>query len=203
PHELLLGDVLLRMDEGGRTSLFDRIVELAEDQPEMQYLATFRHVWRRAVQRLVARFGGQWGPNYVGMLLSLQSYGATIQSDQTVRSWVQDYVIGPDEVSSIIAVGRASGSEALVRQAKQFDAAFRRIRGIRQGIGRRLNSTIRKSFRHFTEGTVEPGAYQLDERLGIPLDELLETIDLAEIISVNKQEKRIALHHVGRFRHID
>jgi hypothetical protein len=134
------------------------------------------------------------------MLRELQTNGARIQTEQTVRNWALDYVIGPDEISSIVAVGRVSGVSVMVRQAKEFDQSFRRIRGIRQAIGQRLNNTIRKSFKTFAEGSVDPYAFQLEDRLGIPVDELLETIDLAEVISINKQEQRMPFHSVGRFQ---
>jgi len=200
PHLLRPRDVLLRMDEEGRITLFDRIVELAEDQPEMQFLAAFRQTWRRSVQRLVARFGGPFSTDYGAMLRALQSNGATIQTEQTVRHWALDHVIGPDEISSILAVGRASGVEVMVSQARDFDRSFRRIRGIRQAIGQRLNNTIRKSFKTVAEGAVDAHAYQLEDRLGIPVDELIETIDLAEVISVNQQHERIPFQSVGKFQ---
>lgn len=200
PTHLRPGDILLRMDDGGRTTLFDRIVELAEDQPEMQFLAGFRQIWRRSVQVVVSRFGGHYSTDYRAMLRVLQTNGARIQTEQTVRNWALDYVIGPDEISSIVAVGRVSGDSLMVRQAKDFDRSFRRIRGIRQAIGQRLNNTIRKSFKTFAEGSVDPYAFELEDRLGIPVDELLETIDLAEVISVNKQEQRIPFHSVGKFQ---
>jgi hypothetical protein len=202
PSHLRPGDILLRMDDEGRTTLFDRIVELAEDQPEMQFLASFRQTWRRSVQTAVSRFGGPYATDYKAMLRELQTNGARIQTEQTVRNWALDYVIGPDEISSIVAVGRVSGVSLMVRRAKEFDRSFRRIRGIRQAIGQRLNNTIRKSFKTFAEGSVDPYAFQLEDRLGIPVDELLETIDLAEVISINKQEQRMPFHSVGRFQSV-
>ena len=88
----------------------------------------------------------------------------------------------------------------MVHQAKEFDRAFHRIRSIRQGIGRRLNGAIRRSFRHFAEGTPDQSAEQLDDRLRIPLDELLETIDLAEVISVGSHVEMLPPHRVGRLQ---
>ena len=199
--ELKPGDVLLRMEEGGRASLFDRVVELAEAQPQMQYLAAFRRSWRRAIHNMVARHKEAYGGiDYGAMLRSLQSAGATIESELTIRFWIQDQVIGPEKVSSIVAVGRVSGSPEVVHQAKEFDRAFHRIRSIRQGIGRRLNGAIRRSFRHFAEGTPDQSAEQLDDRLRIPLDELLETIDLAEVISVGSHVEILPPHRVGRLQ---
>lgn len=203
PQKLQPGDVLLLMNEGRRTSLFDRFVDLAEEQPSMRYLATYRRTWREAVQRVVARHQDKGRPDYAAMLRSLRAAGATIQSEPAVRSWVQDQVIGPDNVASIAAVGRVSGMEPLVRQAKEFDRVFRDIRGIRQGIGRRLNSAIRRHFKHFAEGVPEASGDTLDRHLGLPLDELLETIDLAEVITVGAHIEKVVSHRVGRLRPIE
>jgi hypothetical protein len=200
PDELQTGDVLLRMEEGTRSSLFDRIVELAESQPEMRYLSAFRQAWRAAVQRMVSMFSDQRGVDYGRMLRALQEAGATIRSELAVRFWVKEQVIGPEARSSMVAVGHITGSSMLVRQAGDFDRAFRTIRGIRQGIGRRLNTTIRKSFTHFAGGLPEEATSQLDERLGLPLDELLETIDLAEVIEVFPDPERTPIDIAGRFR---
>lgn len=201
PDSLRPGDVLLLLDDGGRrTNLFDRIVELAEGQPRMQYLAAYRRAWQDAIQRLVAHHRVGNRINYGTILRSLQAAGATIQSELAVRFWVQDQVIGPENVSSIVAVGLVSGSDVLVREAKKFDSAFRYIRSIRQGIGHRLNSAIRRSFKHAADGISDQTGDQLDDRLGFPLDELLETIDLAEVVSVGKLTEMVAPHRVGRIR---
>lgn len=201
PDDLKPGDVLLLLDEGGRRlSLFDRFVELAEGQPRMQHLAAYRRAWQDAIRRIVAHYHTGNRIDYGAILGSLQAAGATIQSELAVKFWVQDQVIGPEHTSSIIAVGRVSGSEVLVRDAKKFDSAFRTIRGIRQGIGRRLNSAIRKSFKHMADGIPDQPSVQLDDHLGLPLDELLETIDLAEVIAVGKFTEMVAPHIVGRIR---
>ncbi len=200
PQMLQPRDVLLLMNEGRRLNLFDQFVDLAEDQPEMHHLAAYRRTWREAIQRMVARYQEKGRPNYAAMLRSLRSAGATIQSEPAVRAWVQDQVIGPDNIASIVAVGRVSGIESLVHQAKAFDQTFRDIRSIRQGIGRRLNSAIRRHFKHFAERMPEVSKDTLDSRLGLPLDELLETIDLAEVITVGDHIEKIISHRVGRIR---
>ena len=199
-RELKPGDVLLRTDGEGRVTLFDRIVELAEDQPHLSYLAAFRQRWRNALQKLAAKFGDGWRTDYQTMLRELRRYGAPIQSEQAIRAWVNDYVIGPDDIRSVMAVGRVTGLEALERNANDFDAAFRSIRGIRQGLGRRLNGAIRRSFKHFAAGTSAPQGDQLDDRLGVPMDELLATIDLSEVVAVGDEEQAVPVHLVGRFR---
>lgn len=199
PEALESGDVVLLMDEGGRTNLFDRIVDLAEGQPEMQYLASFRRHWRVALQQLVAHYRrSDQSIDYSAILRDLRAAGATIETETTVRLWIADQIIGPEAISSILAVGEISQSPSVVRQATQFDRAFRKIRAIRQGIGRRLSAAIRRSFAHFAAVEREQAGETLDERLGLPLEELIETIDLAEVVAVSNQVQRVPPHWIGR-----
>jgi hypothetical protein len=200
PRSLKSGDVLLRVENSEiRGSLFDQMVHLAEGQPEMDYLASFRKTWREAIQKIVARNCTAYAIDYGKVFQALRAAGAPISSEQTVRLWMHDQVIGPEAVESIEAVGQVSGSGALVSQAKRFDAAFRSIRAIHQGIGRRLSSAIRESFRHLHFEEVKTRVERLDDRLGIPLDELVETVDLAEVLSVGTTAERKSAQVVNHF----
>ena len=199
-RNLRVGDVLLRMENTEmRGSLFDQMVTLAEGQPEMDYLAAFRRAWREAVQRIALRFRSDPGIDYGRILVALKEAGAPIMSEQAVRFWIHDQVIGPEAIESIEAVGTISGSQVLVAQAKHFDKAFRSIRVIHQGIGRRLSETIRLSFRHLNFIGADTSPEKLDERLGIPLDELIETVDLAEILAIGNTTEKKSGRIVNRF----
>jgi hypothetical protein len=199
-EKLKVGDILLRMpDIAVRGTLFDQLVHLAEGQPDMDYLAEFRKTWRQGIQKVAAKFRSPSGVDYAAIFRSLKNAGAPIESEQSVRFWVHDLVIGPEAIGSIKAVGQLSGSDALVSQAKHFDRAFRKIRGIHQGIGRRLSSAIRESFRHLQFGKMQRGSERLDDRLGIPLDEMLDTIDLSEILTVSANPESVNANIVNRF----
>jgi hypothetical protein len=202
PTDLRSRDVLLRMDDGRRSSIFDRIVELAESQPGLQYLAAYRAAWRAALLRLAGTHRDGLHVDYGRILADLQGAGAVIESEVAVRGWISDWVIGPEKQSSIVAVGRLARADALVTQAKEFDRAFKKIRGIHQGIGRRLSSAIRKSFQHKQiESRAE--AENLDDSLGLPLDELLDTIDLAEVIAIDGNIRLVPAPLTDRFRATD
>lgn len=198
--ELRAGDVIVCLDADGRSGLFERMVELAADQPEMRYLATLRRRWLDAMQGLVARFQQNERVNYAALLRALQANGATITSELTVRMWILGQAIGPEDRSSIVAVGKVVGSEALVQHARELDKAFRRIRGIRQGIGRRLSGVIRRTFQHVAAGVDEQAAAQLEDRLSLPLNELLETIDLARVVEVSGETRLVPPQWMRRWR---
>ena len=200
PEKLRVGDVLLLMeDSSSRESLFDQLVKLAEGQPEMDYLQAFRSTWRSAIQKLRAKFLIPNGVNYSVAYQALKSAGAPVETEQAVRLWLQDQVIGPDAIESIQAVGEVSGVSALSRQARQFDKAFRKIRGIHQGIGRRLSATVRQSFAHLHFGHTTTTREKLEDRLGLPLEELLESVDLARVISIGGS-KAASSRSIGLFR---
>jgi hypothetical protein len=182
-----------------RGSLFDQMVRLAEGQPEMDYLASFRKVWREAIQSIALRNRSSGETNYTKIFESLREAGAPIASEQTVRLWINGQVIGPEAVTSIQAVGKLSGSQSLMNQAKKFDRAFRQIRSIHQGLGRRLSTAIRRSFRHLKFRETKNSVAKLDDHLGVPLDELLESVDLLEVLSVGRHTEKKAPQMVGRF----
>ena len=129
----------------------------------------------------------------------LQQVGATVSTEQAVRGWISGDTIGPDSVGSIRAVGKLSGVDAVANNAKAFDAAFRRIRSVHQAIGRRLATAIRRSFHQFADTSVDAPAGELDEHLALPVAELLESIDFAEVLATSPQREVASPQQVGKF----
>jgi hypothetical protein len=109
------------------------------------------------------------------------------------------HVIGPDDLSSIKAVGDVVNFEPLVRNAREFDKAFRTIRGVHQGLGRRLTRAIRESSRNLVGSDERQEADPLTDYIWLPMTELLETVDLVEIRGKSENSSMIAPHRVGRF----
>jgi hypothetical protein len=104
--------------------------------------------------------------------------------------------MGPDDVSSIRAAGKLAGVDSLERNAQAFDKAFRTIRAIHQGVGRRLARMIRESSRYLVED--EPSG-SFGDHLWLPINELLETVDIAEVIERRDPPRAIPPYLAGRF----
>lgn len=196
PNEIEPGDVVLIVDERIRGDLFDKIVELTEQQPHLRYLAAYRRAWRDAILLLAAQFRHGYDIDYNQMLQALKNEGAPVQTELALKLWVNDQVIGPESLASIRAVGIVIGKNILVSQVKDFDRAFRHIRGIRTSLGRLLNAAIRRSFKGFNDPG-DTGTYHLEERLLLPISELIETIDFAEVLVIDHNVVRVAPHFVG------
>jgi hypothetical protein len=197
-NELEIDDILILVEEDARYSLFDRVVELAQDQPDFRYLAAYRKSWQDAMRMLSAKYEcAQHG--YGKALEDLRSAGSSISTELSVRNWVMGHVIGPDDLSSIKAVGDVVNFEPLVRNAREFDKAFRTIRGVHQGLGRRLTRAIRESSRNLVGSDERQEADPLTDYIWLPMTELLETVDLVEIRGKSENSSMIAPHRVGRF----
>jgi hypothetical protein len=188
-EDVLPGDVLLVTRGSNRASLFDRIIDLAQEQPRLKYLATFRRTWQQALTKMAAEYRSPAGVDYVRILRALQNCGATIESGATVRGWVRGDVIGPETPSSIAAVGHVSLTSTLVTDAKAFDRAFRQIRGLHQSIGRRLSSSIRRTISQSYDAESSDDKDPITDHLQIPIDELLDTIELAHVLQVTDERR--------------
>jgi len=197
PVELEPGDVLLRVEDGKRAGLFDRIVELAEHQARYSHLAAFRTRWRAACRQLAERYSDGQNVDYAALLKDLRANGAPITSELAVRWWIRELVIGPEKATSIAAVGKLLADPALVDQTRAFDSAFRQIRGLRQGLGRRLSTAIRRSFRHLEFAGAGESSDILEDQLGLPVDELVESLELAEVLEVG-QAQLVPAHLIDR-----
>lgn len=185
-EEVREGDVVVCMDADGRLGLFDRMAALAAEQPEMAYLTTVRQLWLDALEALVLRFRGS--TKRVDRSAMLEALKAAeprfrVRSELTLYLWARDEVIGPEDEASITAVGKVLESPRIVKLAPELHRAFRQIRGIRQGIGRRLSGLIRRAF-HLAATDAARDDTGLDERLLLPLDELLESVDLARVLAI-------------------
>jgi len=196
--QLNAGDFLIIIEDDTRGSLFDRIVQIAEDQPDLRYLASYRKQWQKAMRILENKYEcNRYG--YTKLHSDLRSNGSTIMTSVSVANWILGRVMAPDDSSSIRAAGRLAGMDALDRDAKDFDSAFRTIRAIHQALGRRLSRLIRQSSRYMADTEEVATKEASDDHIWLPVNELLETIDLAEIIVRLLETTPINPAWVGRF----
>lgn len=210
PGHLKQGDVLPRMEDGGRVTLFETIVSLVEQQPHMRFAAAARRQWQSAITAVRHKYGSASPAlpafeeystslmDFTALLRDLRKAGATIETEQTVRNWITGETIAPDSVASIAAVGKVSGVDSVSRNARDLDRVFHQIRGVHQGIGRRIASAIRHSCHRFAQASAEPLASELDEHLALPISELVEHIEFVEVIAV-ESTARVPPHRVWQF----
>jgi len=197
--DLKQGDVILLLGATKRAGVFETIVDLAERQPSMEYLAAFRRQWAVAIRSLAVRYASRHSVDFSRLLADLRREGASIESEAAVRLWVHGEIIGPETIESIRAVGALANHPTIARQAKDFQRAFRKIRGLRRGIGHRLANLIRKSFANLALGETVHRSDVLEKRLGIAFEEILDTIDIAEVLVVGDPSDSSGARCIGSF----
>jgi len=190
PSELIVGDTIIIIAENARVSLFDRVVQIAENQPALQYLASFRREWQEAMKTLQEKYQCRT-QGYDLVYSDLKKSGSSISTTLSVRNWVTGRIMGPNDLSSIVAVGRVSKSDAIEKNAAAFDSAFHTIRTIHQTLGRKLIRTIHDSLIEEDEGNNSDAFW-------LPVSELLDTVDLAEIRSQVPDLRAIPPQLIGR-----
>lgn len=199
PDQLQVGDLLLLVDQQQQQGIFERLVEIADNNPKMQYIAAYRNIWRKAIDLVESKFRDARGKiDYSKMHEALINAGIEITSIQTLQNWVNDVVIGPADVSSIVAIGSVSGVTELSRRSREFDKNFSRIRTFHRSVGRRVAHLVRNTFKKVAS-TDEPLEDSFDSNLGIPLDEVVQSIDVCEVRSVSKINECINPDLVGVF----
>ena len=194
PEELQLGDKLVLIEESARGSLFERVVELAQSQPELQYIAAYRRQWVEAMKTLAIKYECSFR-GYSRLHRDLQANGSSILTTISVRNWILGYVMGPTDVSSIRAVGVLSGRKPIVDDVHGFDKAFKTIRKIHQALGRKLTQTITQTSRLLAD---EDSESNQRESLWLPVNDILDTVDLAEICEIGTSPALFPAQAVGK-----
>jgi hypothetical protein len=200
PQTLQVGDLLLIVDEQQQRGIFDRLIEIADNNPRMQYIAVYRNIWRKAIDLLASKYQASNGKiDYPAMYAALKTASIQVATLQTLQNWVNDIVIGPEDVSSLAAVGAVSGISELSQRAQEFDKAFIDIRSLHRRIGRRVAKIIRKTFKVVATEEDIRADDNLQEYLGVPLTEIVNAVEVAEVTKINLSRDGIVPDFVGKF----
>jgi hypothetical protein len=191
PGQLSPGDILLLTDSIGRLSVFDQMLSIIEGAPKLKSLISYRRAWNAAVQHLkgAGSLGGQL--DYGVLLRKLRVRGADIESELTVKNWIEGRVIGPAKITSITAVGQLIESTDMVQRAGEYDNAFRSIRSIHQTLGRHIGNILRGAKEDFAFA-VHSTDYHIEPAFAFPLRELMQSIVPIEIEWVDENTATIA-----------
>lgn len=182
-EKLKKDDLLLIVDNSQQNGIFERLIEIADSSPQINYISVYRNIWRKAVNVLSTKYQTDEGRiNFESMYQALQQQGIKITTLQTIRNWVNDIVIGPEDVDSIVAVARVSGISEMSKHVKEFNNAFEDIRKLHRCIGRKVASAIRKSFKIVVNEDVTSLDEELQDYLDLPLNEIINAIEVVTVL---------------------
>jgi hypothetical protein len=202
-HELREGLVLLRVDDAGRTSVYDQLVQVAHAQPEYRELEKWTTRWQQGLLAAVRRYtDGRGRVDYRRLLRDLREEGADIQTELAVRNWVDGTALGPGSVASIRAVGTLAESLTLRDHPRRVYEALEGVRALHRAIGQRVSRAMAGAVAQASASQTSflDGSDILDARVVVPLEELLAAVDFCEIVSIDVREQLVPPVLVGRLR---
>jgi hypothetical protein len=171
------GDELVFIDGEAQKDILAKVLEVAEDVPELAVPAAWVDYWRDALRRAHSRFEG-----YERLREQLARRGCDKQT-QTVRLWVIGQTIGPEDPEDIRRLGECLEDSALVANYTTVADAMRGLRAAHVRLGHRLAAMARRVGPQAAAGMVDEDEI-IDERTGITASDFRDSIDVVTVRAV-------------------
>jgi hypothetical protein len=176
------GDELVLLDGETRKDLLAKVLEIAEDVPELAVPAAWVDYWRDALRRAHAAFG-----TYERLHADLEANGCVRQA-QTVRLWVIGQIIGPEDPEDVRRLGQCLEDAALIANYQAIADAMKGLRRAHVRLGQRLGALARHVGPHSAAGLIDDDEI-IDARSGLTASDFRDSVEILEVESV---------HPVGR-----
>lgn len=171
------GDQVLFFDGDSRKDLLAKVIEVAEEVPELAVAGAWLSHWRRVLAIAYQTFG-----SYGDFTLALAREGCSVQT-QTVRLWVIGKTIGPDDEDDVRRVAVVAKDESLLAAHREVCRAIRSLRGAHVRLGQRLSDMARRVGPAAAAGRIASDEV-VDERSGLTAADFLDSIDLLTVSSI-------------------
>lgn len=171
------GDQLVFFDGDGRKDLLGKVLEVAEEVPDLAVAAAWLSYWRASLARGYAQFG-----TYEALTYALHEQGCRVQT-QSVRLWVVGATIGPEDEEDVRRVGLAMDDQALLAGHREICRAMRSLRGAHVRLGRRLADMARDVAPAALAGQLDMDEV-VDDRTGLTVADFRDSIDVLTVASM-------------------
>jgi hypothetical protein len=190
------GDELLLLDGEVRKDLLGKVLEVAEDVPELAAPAAWVDYWRDALRRAHHTF-----ESYEALHEELERHGCSKQT-QTVRLWVVGQTIGPEDPEDVRRLGECLGDRSLTENYQRVAEAMRSLRTAHQRLGRRLGELMRDVGGATAVGTIKEDEI-IDERTGLAASDFRDSIEILAVASVRPAGAPVPYVLTGSLRAAD
>lgn len=133
------GDIIILVDSGNLSTLFDRMVEALEAHPRFALLHVWLDLWDISKQAVLEKHNYNYGALHTSLLG--QSHKIT---EQAVRSWYSG-TLAPREDELLYAMIDLSGGATASKYRASIRTAVGHIRGMRRLVGRRMRQIVKSA----------------------------------------------------------
>jgi hypothetical protein len=171
---LIVGDVLVLVDDGARADLFTTITARLAELPAYTPLTALIDLWR--ARAAAAR---STGLTYEQIWQRLTAAGSTITAVDTVGSWVRGQVDGPADPDDVARFAAAVGDDELAKMAKPISVAVRAVHTAHRKVGCWLSGQISGALDRDDPEQV------VDVSLQVHVADLLDSVSLHPVATVD------------------
>jgi len=178
-RNLKVGDELVFLDRQSSKDLLAKVIEVADQVPELAVAAGWVSHWRAVLRDAYRRFG-----TYKDLADALHSYGCHLE-DQTIRLWVIGETIGPREHENVRRVGELMDDSPLKTHHGPVCDAMETLRGAHVRLGHRIGDLARSVGPASVAGRMSSDEV-IDERSGLTAADFADSIDIVRIVQIEE-----------------
>jgi hypothetical protein len=171
------GDEIVFIDDDSRKDQLAKVLEVADQVPELAVASGWVSFWRSVLGRARARFA-----TYEAMADALRAEGCKLQT-QSIRLWVVGATIGPDDPQDVRRLGVVADDPTVRDHHREIYRAIDSLRRAHQRLGFRLGALARQVGSATAAGLLAPDEI-IDERTGLTAADFADSIDIVTVVAV-------------------
>lgn len=192
PYELKYQDVWIKVKEKKKRELFEEILKLASNTLLMKWINTNISELKLLVKEVWQKYytPGKYNKHiYEEIKRDINLNGGSVQSHLTIANWLNGGLIRSK--GNLNALAKISGNEQFKNKVNIIHKSIRELWGIHIKLGRSLGNLIEGQINQNIQinQKVEDSKWiNLGQGIVIPIDDILNSIDIIKIISVDMDQ---------------
>lgn len=193
PLELKQGDVWVTLRQNQRRELFDTVLDLASNTITMKWIQINVQEWRDMLKLLWLKFhqpGTYKSYTYEKILTAINQNGGSVESPLTISNWINGEVSAVRNEKNVFAVAKIIGEKQYLDRWKSIHRAMRQLWNIHIQLGKAIGKIIMEHAALLVDSGMQRSQWiNLGEEIHLPIEDVLEALDLREIATVNTEEE--------------
>lgn len=200
PIELQKGDCWIKLRKTERREVFETVLQLASNTMTMKWINLNVAEWKDMVKLLWTKFHSERSSKkltYEKILRSVRENGGNVETIYTISNWVKGEVSSVKDERNVHAVALVLGEAQYLDRWKIIYNAMRQLWNIHIQLGRTLAKIINQyAGLSYSENALLPDWVDLGMEIRIPVEDLLNAIDVVEISNVEKDTDYITYEEI-------